>query len=423
MLRRVTITLVFLVVLSGSAQADFNPRNWARYSPVEAPDGASGPYAQVVLDRDVYSGSELDLSDVRIVRDKDEEVAYKLLVDEGRTSDTEYSATMLNKSLVPGKYSSFVLDLGKPGVLSNRVEIQTSSANFMRKVEIDAGSDGVNWAVLRDDAYIFDFSRDYRARSTAVTYPDSTYRYIRVKVWNYGEKPLAIDGALVYRRKTEPAREDLLHKGLGTVSQNSEEKSTDVELDVGASGLPVSRVVITSSSTNYHRWVEIAGSTDLKEWTDLCSSQILKYDTPKFRGEESSIPCSGGGHRYLRVRIRNYDDQPITLTDIKVYGTRQRIFFPYQIGATYRLYYGNSETGPPTYDIEEIFKYLSSEKVIVLRLGPGVKNPDFVMPIGTKPWFEKNPWILWVVLLAAVILLGLLTIRSIIQTKTAPPSQ
>ncbi|MCX6375245.1 MAG: DUF3999 family protein [Armatimonadetes bacterium] len=421
--RRLTITLVFLIALSGSAQADFNPRNWARYSPVEAPKGASGQYAQVALDRDVYSGSNLDLSDVRVVRGKDQEVAYKLLVDEGRTSDTEYSATMLNESLVPGKYSSFVLDLGKPGVLSNRVEIQTSSANFMRKVEIDAASDGVNWAVLRNDAYIFDFSRDYHSRSTAVTYPDSTYRYIRVKVWNYGEKPLTIDGALVSRRKTEPAREEVLYKGMGTVSQNSEEKSTDVELDLGASGLPASKDVITSSSTNYHRWVEIAGSIDRKEWIDLCSSQILKYDTPKFKGEESSIPCSGRGYRYMRVRIRNYDDQPITITGIKVYGARKRFFFPYRTGASYRLYYGNSEAGLPTYDIEETFKYLSAEKAIVLRLGPGVKNPDFVMPIATKPWFEKNPWILWVVLLAAVILLGLLTIRSIIQTKAAPPPQ
>ena len=413
--------MAFMILLGGRAWSDFNVARWERYSPIKSPPGASAKYAQVTLNNDVYSGSRAGLSDLRVISNDGKEVAYKLLVDQGEVADTAYQADIQDKSTVPGKYNSFVLDLGKPGALSNRVEIQTSGANFTRKVEIDGGNDAVNWAVLRDDGYIFDFSRDYTARSTSVTYPDASYRYIRVKIWNYGEKPISVDGATVYRRKVQPAREEVFFQGLGTIVQNSEEKSTDITLDLGASGSPVSRLVIASPDTNYNRQVEIAGSKDGKEWSDVCAGGILKYDTPQFKGAESSVSCQGGGYRYLRVRIRNYDDQPIRVSKITVYGFRHRVFFPFKGGATYRLYYGNAEAQSPVYDIGETFKYLASEKPVQLALGPGVKNASFVKPIGTKTWFEENPWILWVVLLGAVVLLGLLVVRSIIATKESPP--
>jgi hypothetical protein len=243
-----------------------------------------------------------------------------------------------------------------------------------------------------------------------------------VKVWNYKEPPLAISGATVYRRKTDPAREAVFYEGAGTIVQNQHEKSTDVEIDLGDRGIPMSKIVISSPNTGYNRRVEVAGSNDRKEWSDLGSGQILKYDTLVFKGEESSIPCVGG-YRYVRVRIRNYDDQPIQVSSVKVFGTRCRIFFPFESGASYRLYYGNEEATAPVYDIEGAFKYLAAEKPVELALGSRVKNPAFVKPIGTKTWFEENPWILWVVLLAAVALLGVLIVRSIIATKEVPPAQ
>jgi hypothetical protein len=421
MLRRSCLAAL-LIVIGCPARSDFNVARWERYSPIQSSAGASAKYAEVSLNRDVYAGSTRGLSDLRVIADGSREIPYKLLVDEGEVADTPYQAGIQDKSTVPGKYNSFVLDLGKPGALSNRVEIQTSGKNFTRKVEIDGGNDAVNWAVLRSDGYIFDFSRDYYARSTSVTYPDCSYRYIRVKIWNYDEKPISVDGATVYRRKVQRPREEVFFQGTGAISQNQEEKSTDAELDLGASGFPVGRLVITSPDTNYNRQVEIAGSNDRKQWSDVCSGQILRYDTPKFKGAESSVSCDGVGYRYLRVRIRNYDDQPITISNIKVYGFRHRIFFPFQSGVSYRVYYGNEEATSPVYDIEAAFKYLASEKPVELALGPGVKNASFVRPIGTKTWLEENPWILWAVLLAAVALLGLLVVRSIIATKEGPPT-
>ena len=416
---KIIAVLMGCLFVGGLARADFNPKKWQCYS--EIVPGSGGKYAQIILSRDVYCRSNNNLADLRIIQGG-REIPYKRLEDTGSTSEQPaYTARLLDKSVVAGKYNSFVFDLGKPGLLNNYIYLQTPSKNFTRKVEIAGGNDGIHWATLRDDAYVFDFSRDYSAQSLVVHYPVNNYRYIRVKIWNYDQKPIVVDSPSVAFEKVEPAKEMIFFQGQGAITQNAREKSTDIMLDLGCHGLRGHRMTITSSDTNYNRWVEIAGSDDQKTWNDIGSGQILKYDTPRFKGQESSIPFSSEGYRYIRVRIRNYDDQPIRISKVVVYGIRNRLFFPYQAGGSYRLYYGNPEAQPPIYDIEQTFKYLSSQSAVMLKLGASVKNPDFVMPIATRPWLEKNPWILWVVLIAAVILLGWLTVKSIIQTKAAPP--
>ena len=415
---KIIAVLMGCLFVGGLARADFNPKKWQYYSEI-LPD-SGGKYAQIILTRDVYCQSNNNLADLRIIQGG-REIPYKRLEDGRSEESLGLSAAMLDKSVVPGQYNSFVLDLGKPGIVNNRLEIQTSSTNFTRKVDISGGNDGVHWAILRDDGYIFDFTRDYHSQSLNVRYPNSIFRFIRVRIWNYDQKPLGLKGAYVFQEVIHPATEMLVFRGKGSISQNADEKSTDVVLDFGCHGLQGHRMVITSPDTDYSRLVEIAGSDDLKIWTEIGRGRILKYDTPRFKGEESSIVYYGTAYRYMRARIRNYDDQPIRISKVAVYGLRNSLFFPYQAGKDYRLYYGNAEAQPPIYDIEQTFKYLSSQSAVMLKLGASMKNPDFVMPIATRPWLEKNPWILWAVLIAAVILLGWLTVKSIIQTKATPP--
>jgi len=417
------LLLVIVLSLARPSLADFSRARWAYFKELRPGSDIRADYAEFSLDKEVYSGSRRDLADLRIVNGQEREVPFKLLEERGTVTDTPYAPELLNKSAVPGKYASFMLDLGKPGRVSNRIEIYTSSTNFMQRVDVAGSQDGTQWATLRDDGHIFDFSHEYRARSTTVSYPENTYRYIRVRLWNLDEKPIAIAGANVYWRKVEPAKEMLLYKGKGSVTQNSEERSTDIVVDMRSAGLPGQRAVIASPDTNYNREVEIAGSKDRKEWTELGSGYILKYDMPKLKAEESGVEYSEAGWRYIRVRIRNYDDQPIGVSGVEVYGISRRVFLPYKPGLSYRLYYGNAEAEMPVYDFQQTFKYHLSQPAVTLQLGRESKNPDFSMPIATKPWLEANPWVIWVVLAAGVILLGLLIIRLVLQTKAQPPGE
>ena len=424
---RLSILLLIMLgevgVLCSPGRADFNISKWRYYSELKPGAAVSAKYAEFTVDPAIFRSAQDDLADLRVVDGAGKEAPFNLLEDRGGTTEegykAAYKAALLNKSVVAGKYTSFVLDLGKPGKINNRVEIETPSANFMRRVEIEGGWDGLHWATLKADGYIFDFSREYYAESTAVSYPDSTYRYIRVKIWDLEEKPLAIEGATVYWRKIEPAKEVLLLEG-GSITQNRRERSTDILMDLGAT-MPSSRAVINSPDTNFDREVEIAGSDTGREWNYLGYEYILKYNLPGVKVKESSIDYSEASYRYIRLRVRNFDDEPIRISKAQLYQIRRRVVFPYDPNVHYRLYYGNIEAQQPVYDFQRTYKYVASQPRAGLQLGPRIENPDFTALIGTKPWLQANPWVIWVVLGIAVILLGLLALRLIRETKASPP--
>ena len=409
-----------VIGLCTSAKADFemNLRKWEYYKEIES--GPASEYGVILVDKQIFEHAQDNLADLRIIDNngKGRDVPYALMIASGSETETEQEARLLNKSIVQGKYTSFMLDLGKPGKISNKMGIDTPSINFTRKVEIEGSNNGLQWSTIRDDAYIFNFSHDYEASNTGFSFPDSTYRYYRVKIWDYDQKPIQVDNAIVQWKKVEPSREMLLFAGKGDTTQNSELKSTDIILDLGGKGIPSSRLRIDSTDSNYNREVGIAGSDDEKTWDFISEGDgILKITTPRVKANESVIGYPEAAYRYLRVRILNYDDNPLNISRISVYGIERSLTFRYTGANSYRLYYGNTEVEtPPVYDFQHTVQYITSTPT-KLTLGPETKNSSYSRPI--RPWLEDNPWVIWVVLIAAMIFLGFLTIRLVIQTKSS----
>ena len=418
------IAASLLAVCSGApeARADFDARRWEFRKEIVPVKDARGNYARVTLDSQVYHKSKRDLADLRVVDGSGREVPYVLGTGGAVAPDKrEYTARIFNNSVVKGKYNSFDLDLGKPGNLNSSLDIQTPSVNFLRRVEIQGSDKGVEWATLRDDGHIFDFSHDKPARRTSVTYPENTYRYLRVKIWNYKEKPVQVEGAVIHWSGPGFKQEALRYEGKGTQSQNAEEKSTDIIVDRGRPGVPTRRVVIVSPDVNYRRQVEIDSSDDGKGWRNLGQDSIFRYDTPTFRGKETAVCYGEDTSRYIRIRILDYDNPPITVSRVKLYGVERRLFFPRKSGGRYSVYYGNPYANAPAYDIRETLKYVPAAAYVAQSLGNEKKNTLFREFFTPKTWLNDNPWALWAALIAAVALMGILIIRLILQTPRPQP--
>jgi hypothetical protein len=236
-------------------------------------------------------------------------------------------------------------------------------------------------------------------------------------VWHHDQPAVAVDQASIFWIRTESPKEMLIFDGTGTTTQNKSERSTDIVLDAKCQESPGGSMTIYSPDVNYSRQVEISGSDDKKDWSLLTTGYIMKYDTPQFKGEKSKIELSDNGYRYVRVRIRNYDDQPISIHSIRIYTPRNRVMFPYTPGQQYRLYYGSRGATAPVYDFQQTAQYIPASSATELTLGAQEKNPQFSAAAAPGSWMEENPWIIWAVLAVAVIFLGTLTFRMFLQMK------
>ena len=86
-------------------------------------------------------------------------------------------------------------------------------------------------------------------------------------------------------------------------------------------------------------------------------------------------------------------------------------------GTAYTLRYGDSALAPPQYDYARLFSPQASP--LQAAVGPEQPNPAWQPRPDERPFTEKHPILLWVVLIGVIALLAGIAIKSQKQTPTA----
>jgi hypothetical protein len=335
---------------------------------------------------------------------------------------------MLDLGHVPGRYSSFVVDLERAdleraGNLHNQVEILTHSKNFQRDVTIEASADGKSWAVVQQEARIFAFAvaeRGFTASDTRVTYPESSLRYLRVKITSEDEEPLDVYGATVSSVREVQAVETAYTATIIDIYQDVEARTGIVEADLGSEGIPVNRLLLRTPAVNFYRQVSLQGSNDREVWTPMIAgAAVYSYRTPKFTGDSLEVPFSENTFRYYRLVVENLDDQPLPMEGIGFSGTTRKALFLARPGASYALYYGNDAASAPSYDLARLLPYLDTGSPAAAALGPQQANPQYAEP--RPPASEEYPWLITVGVVAAALVVGALLFGVFRQVRKALP--
>jgi hypothetical protein len=411
------LSLLLAAVLCPSIQADFKKSDWEFYKSVPIISATNG-HVRLSLDGQVYDHSRLSLSDLRLLDDQQGEVPYALFEAKESTTEDRRSVRIFNQGRIPKAYSTMSMDLGEE-VHSNKLVVKTRSQNFKRRTEVAGSHDGRRWVVLRDNAYIFDFSGDQKIQLTTVQYPESTYRFLEVKVWNGLERPLELEGAEVFLLKTEAPERILLPNHPLSREEDAKLKATLCLLDLNYQNLPSDFMVLETPEENFSRVVEIQGSNDLKDWQRHLRSEFYRFKTSKYDVEKKSFRFPEARSRYLKVIIYNYDDPPLRLRNIEIRGIAKDLIFHAEPGRQYFLYYGNEHALAPRYDMERIKNYLNIDGLARVRLSSENRNQEFVSKAPQKPWSERRPFLFWGVLAFLVLALGAYIVQLMKKVKTA----
>ena len=415
-------------VLAGAARADFDPEAWRTWREIKVAEGAAGEHARFVLDADVWNGAAgPGLHDLRVLCDENDDIGYAVYAPEKPPVRVEKrEARVFNAAKRGTEASELTLDLGENPGITNRITLRTPDTDFRCGVVVEGSDDGTTWKTLRDDGAIFAFRGDVEKRFTTVSFPDAKVRYLRVvAAAPPGGKPIDLDGAEVFEEvEGEKDRLPLLverpQKSRTDTTVGGESWYT---LDLGAKHLPVSKIEVVTADEDFSRPVRIDVGDDLKMPAQAGGGHIFRYRTTRYREERLSVEFPEAFGRYVRVRITNGDDPPPTLSRIVAYGRPRYVFFPFQTGRRYRLFYGNPGARPARYDYADVFERIGRSAAIEARLGDPQANPRF---IATKtatpphPWIVRNQWVLYAALGVAVVGLIVVAVRALRQP---PPEE
>ncbi len=403
-----------------------------------------------------------DLVDIKIVDQNSTVVPYTIISGNSRsaagtqglsgTGNEDISAS-ISDSVSNNGQSSAILDLGKDGVLHDSVNLSVSGpSNFSRNVEVYTADTRLPltssaWNLVTKNGYIYSYvdgNAGITLTNTAVTYPKSSGRYIKIVISSEkkfsdkgdslnqdGSSYISINGAIIgqvsgaYQNRSKSVM-DITPKQV-IVLQNNEEKSTEISIDLGDSGIYTNKLdlKLQDPSAQFIRRYTVQGSDslDANNWRLLDSGQIFNIKKDLFSGSDLQIDYPEVRTRFIRVNIFNKDDSPITFSpDVKLQSVVRTIIFSSNPDATYTMYYGvdSSLSVAPQYDFSTLVSYQTA-KASIGNITTVTTNPFYKAPeLPKKPWSDRNKIILNSTLVILVLLVGSMMYIYIRKNRQGP---
>jgi Protein of unknown function (DUF3999) len=397
----------------------------AAAGPVERALAVPGPgRIAVTLDSPVYEGAREDLGDLRLLDAEGAEVPYLIERVEDEAPAAEVRPQIGNRTFIRGQQAEATLDFGGP-TLKTQVTLILSGDNFRRRVKVEGRSrEDPRWATLTDFAFVFAVPLPSPARYETVPLPDNNFALLRVTVFNGPDDPPRIEILDASTRKAPHRRPREVPLGSRfRRREDARDHETVLTLDLGARHQPFRGLSLDIADGTFFRGVLVESRVEPYPsagvappaplaWTSVGETAIYRYDDQGERRESLRLDVSGRA-RVLRVRIRNRDDRPLTITGATTFVPVERLAFEARPGVQYRLRYGDPSLSAPSYDLA---RTAGAPSLFAANAQPGqllAVSSLPVAPAAPAPWTERNPALLWAGLLAVVAALGAVTWKAI----------
>lgn len=407
------LTLVVLGVFSLGVLCPLEARgaisDFGSRAPIITEDSASGYYLLELPD-EVLGQTRSGLEDLRLYSGE-EEIPYAVL----RSQDWQQTpknerATLLNQGTDQAGNLVFELNIS-PDKTVSQIIFLTPDQNFIRQVQVEGSHDRQDWVTLAAGRTIFDLTAEQKTRHLEINMPPTDFPYLRVTVFPDGQgvfRPEGVELGYADRFAVPPVLKERPHV------QRLEEGQDGIReyiLDLYQPHLPSRELEIKTGEENFNRNVEIYAGANQTDWQPIGAGEIYAYRLAKLPAQQLVLKFQTN-LRYLKLRIHNQDNSPLRIEDIIIRGTNPAVVFPAGQDKEYFLYWNSSQVKAPVYDLEKFKDKLDYSQMPKATLGPSEENQAYRYQ-DTRPWTERNPWLLQAILVVAVLALLIIIVGSI----------
>lgn len=410
------------------------------------------------LDSDVFAATQNGLADVRIIDGNQRNVSFLIR----KATDTR-SETVRNYWDAPAPDArpldsgglQIEVQLRDDAPQPDGIELSTPLKDFEQRLTIYGSIDGTDWALLAEDALIFDYSRFVDVRTTGVAVPENNYRRFRIVVdnitaeqesqWMELTRRLRDDGQLENSQEIvvnrRPFRVDQIRFWHDILRHEvTKEKQTEYPIQgfnveslaeenqtavfVNSFRQPLTRLTLSTSQRNFSREVSLdvlasgfPGGDH--EWRTIQRARISHLDFQDFQSQNLSLTFDESRQEQYRILIHNEDSAPLEISDVAAEGPVYRAIFLAAPGNSYRLIYGSTAATSPNYDTAALSEILSQGyEPQSVGLGPQVENPAAGAPAVALSEMLLDTRVLLGVVVVLVIVLGFLLYRASQRLET-----
>lgn len=368
----------------------------------------------------VLSVLKEDLGDVRIyelTESDTTEVPYLIETRRDRYGIEETPFKMINRSTTQDH--SFVTFRPEAEMAVNRIELEIEPRNFEVEATLEGSNNRLRWFTIKDHMRLIGIANDRVSyHYSTLTFSDADYKFYRVKL---DDPEVEIIRATV---GTEVSQEGEYEEYQVTDLQSkndTDQKITEILVEL-KDRYPVGRLeFLIDHDHDFYRSVQVSYLRQTVEtengkkeiWRDFANRTLTSLEPNIF---EEDVQFTNK----LKIVIRNFDDIPLDVRDIKVSGPEYFLITNLKAEGRYILAYAGPMVHAPRYDMvyfknripeDLVPAFLGAEEPLKDReeTGAGDDSPgsDFFSEFG-----------LWAVMILVILVLGFFTMRMMRNSKT-----
>jgi hypothetical protein len=403
-------------------------RSWRYSRPISIVAQNGRTSVTMYLPFDLLAHSDTHGSDLRIIDDRGQEVPYFLGALQSEFQTETIPSHLAERSFVPGQFTQIVIAVTDKPPLEERngatlqqlqserwfntYRIVSPEADFMYWVETSVSDDAHQWRVVDPRSPISRFRKHGLDGNQTIQFEGySNQRFLRLRIFD-SERQFLVDSVEVLSRSSaEPPR--VVIPAVFSSERSPDATESRMCADLGSPNLPVSEMDFATDQSEFYRAVRISTSDDGKDWRLAGTGEIYRFHQASKRKESLRVLFSETYAPFWCVDVVNGSDQPLVALGIDLRGVQRAITFQQEGDRSYKLIYGNFKSSPPQYDFAQIF---DRKKVLPLAdLGPEEVTTNYTDP---RPYSERHPTLLWLVLVIAVAALAYTALKSLRTTSS-----
>ena len=362
-----------------------------------------------VVDETFWLHARPDLSDIRMFA-AEREIPYQLTIESGGVETELKQFRVLQPASVGGK-TQFLLDMSG-GPEYDRINLKLATKNFVAHARVEGQDDlhGPRWALLGTTT-LYDLTDEKLGDNSTLQIPLSAFKYLRVTV-DSAVKPADVESGTAGVTRAEKA----VWREIGSVAKQEQQgKDTVLTFSIPAN-TPVDRLTLQVDPTqgNFRREIDIRGPQEQSYGSGEISRIHMQRNGQKVDVEQTSLDLCGNCQNILKAVIHNGDDTPLRINSAHLLQIERRIYFDSDAALQPWIYYGDDKLGRPEYDYAKLFQ--KEKTAAPVALGVEEANATYTGRPDPRPWSERHPAILWAAIIAAVLILGGVAVRSLKTT-------
>ena len=424
-MKRIFLTGCLVLAVSGiGAQTPGAPEPlsaWPYFKESRIPHAGPGLF-DFVLDRDVLDRARADQADLRLYDSGGHEIPYVLRVRNEVETQSAFAVREFNRA-VEGGAAVVSCDLGTQPVEHNLVEIETAGVNYRRLADVQGSTDGVAWSTLASQAILFRFSAVGRSvEQSAVSYPVSRYRYLRVRV----SRDPQVDSAAPQITALRVLRSVHVQGEMVFFPAERYERDADRmdgrpvsvwRIDLGGR-VPFDRLSVNVATPAFSRPFQVEIVDDPAAPLLVASGELAR--SAENARQPVTIDFVERFGRRLKMTIVDDRNPPLPIADITAIGAARQVIFEGASASAgpLRLYYGNPKALAPHYDLG--MRIPATPAATPMRLLLSFQRDNPIYRPEPKPFSERPPWLIYVVLAAASLALAAILLSLAHAAKAQP---